>query len=94
MDNLVLFSFIRKVVFALHLVFYGFWILPVIINAETWYYGVKFNGEPALIIQFTIGIVGLVLGYFIYKKYRYAYVTSLIPFGIVISSTIVNHLKL
>lgn len=93
MDYLALFSFIRKTISVLHWLFYGLWIIPIIINAETWFYGVKFSGEVAITIHFVIGVFGIFLGYLIYKKYKFAYVASILLFGMVLASMMFNHLK-
>lgn len=92
MDNLVLFSFFRKTIAVLHWIFYGFWIFIVIFNAEIYFYGTKFSGDPAIIINFTFGIVGIMLGFFILKRKKIAYFGSLGLFIIVNGSVLVNHL--
>lgn len=92
MDNLVIFSFIRKIIFALHWILYGVWIIPIIINAETWFFGVKYSGETAIVIHFGIGLTGMFLGYLIYKKYKLAYIGSACLFGILLFGMVLNHL--
>ena len=64
----------------LHWIYYGLTILMVIINAETWFFGTKINGVPALILHFSYGITGFILGYLIYRQKRVAYVLAIILF--------------
>lgn len=55
-----------------HWVFYTLVILPVIlINAESWLFGIKFSGWEAITLHILIGGVGIVIGCFIYKKQKY-----------------------
>ena len=76
MDSLTIFhlNYMKHVIIGItHCVFYTFLILPIIlINAETWFFGTKFSGMEAVILHFLIGVVGIVLGYLIYKKQKYA----------------------
>ncbi len=65
---------------SLHWIYYGVLILAVIINAETWFFGTKINGEPALILHFSYSITGFILGYLIYRQKRVAYVLAIILF--------------
>ena len=79
------------VIAMLHWIFYGFWIIPVIINPETWFFGEKFSGYDAMALHFTIGISGFILGWLIYKKKKFAYLAGIALFGIVLSSVLTNH---
>jgi len=92
MDNLVIFSFFRKTISVLHWIFYGFWIFIVILHAEIWFYGIKFNGDLAIIIHFTLGIIGILLGFFILKQKKMAYFGSLSLFVVMIGSVLTNHI--
>lgn len=83
---------ILVVIAILHWMFYGFWIIPVIINPEIWFFGEKFSGYDAMAIHFTIGIAGSVLGWLIYRKTKFAYLAGIALFGIVLFSVLVNHL--
>jgi len=92
MDNLIIFAFFRKTIAVLHWIFYGFWIFIVILHAEIWFYGVKFNGHPAIIIHFTIGIAGILLGFFILKQQKIVYFGSLSLFVVMIGSILINYI--
>lgn len=91
MDNLVIFSFFRKIVSVLHWIFYGLWILGIIINAEMYFFGVKYRGDDAIIINLTIGISGIVLGYFILKQNRLAYFGGLFLFVLIMINFMINY---
>ncbi len=71
-------------------VFYGFWMLPIFLNAETWFYGIKFSGYSAILIHLLIGIVGIFFGWLIHKKKKFAYFGVLVLFLIVLHSIMVN----
>ena len=71
---------------SLHWIYYGLTILMVIINAETWFFGTKINGVPTLILHFSYGITGFILGYLIYLQKRVAYVLAIILFVFMIIS--------
>ena len=71
---------ITTVIASLHWIYYGLTILIVIINAETWFFGIKINGELALILHFSYGISGIIIGYLIYRQKRIAYVLAIILF--------------
>ncbi|WP_428324369.1 hypothetical protein [Nitrosopumilus sp.] len=75
----------------LHWIFYGFWIIPIIINPETWFFGEKFSGYDAITIHFAIGIAGFILGWLVYKKKKLGYLAGIVLFVIVLSSVLVNH---
>lgn len=92
MDNLVLFSFFRKIIAVLHWLFYGFGMVIVILHAEIWFYGVKINGYPAILIYFTIGIVGILLGFLILRQKKIAYFGAIALFVLVLLDIIINRL--
>ena len=73
MDNIIIFSFLRKTISILHWIFYGFHIFIVIFNAEIYFYGTKYSGNFAIIIYFTLGISGILIGFFIFKQKKIAY---------------------
>lgn len=73
--------------------FYGFWVFAILINPETWFFGEKFSGIAALAIHFTIGVSGILLGWFIYKNNKIAYFGALGLFIIALSSILVNVFK-
>lgn len=87
------YKIIQNIMVILQCGFYGFWILAVIINPETWFFGVKFGGIAALVIHFTIGISGIILGWFVYQSNKIAYFGALALFLIAISSILVNTLS-
>jgi len=87
-----IYKIITTVIASLHLIFYGFWMFIVIFNAEIWYYGTKYSGDSAIMINFTFGIIGMLLGVFILKQKKIAYFGSLGLFIIMIGSVFVNHL--
>jgi len=66
---------------SLHWIYYSLIILGVIINAETWFFGTKINGELALILHVSYGISGFILGYLIYLQKRIAYILAIILFA-------------
>lgn len=70
--------------------FYGLWIFAILLNAETWFFGVKFSGEWALLIHLPSGILGIILGILIIKKKRIAYYAALILFAFIILNIQVN----
>ena len=65
---------------SLHWIYYSLIILGVIINAETWFFGTKINGELALLLHFSYGVSGFIVGYLIYRQKRIAYVLAIILF--------------
>ncbi len=71
---------ISIVIASLHWIFYSMIVLVAILNAETWFFGTKINGELALVIHFSYGISGFILGYLIYLQKRIAYVLAVILF--------------
>ena len=81
---------IQNIIVILQCGFYLFWILAIIINSETWFFGVKFSGIVALVIHFTIGVSGIIIGWFIYQSNKTAYFVALGLFLITISSILVN----
>ncbi len=54
---------ILNTVAVLHWVFYGLYVLPIIINPETWFFGEKHSGLVAIMIHLVIGVSGMVTGY-------------------------------
>jgi hypothetical protein len=74
------YKIITTAIASLHWIYYSFIILGVIINAETWFFGTKLNGELALVVHFGYGISGFFLGYLIYLQKRTAYVLAVILF--------------
>lgn len=75
-----IYKIITTAIASLLWIYYGLIILVVIINAETWFFGTKINGVPAVILHFSYGISGFVLGYLIYRQKRIAYVLAIILF--------------
>ncbi|MDH3203216.1 MAG: hypothetical protein OEL81_00885 [Nitrosopumilus sp.] len=75
------YQIITTVIAILHWIYYGLTMLIVIINAETWFFGTKINGDPALMLHFSYGISGLIVGYLIYRQKRIAYVLAIILFA-------------
>ena len=92
MDNLVLFSFFRIVVSILHWIFYPLWTIPIIINAEIWFFGTKFSGDWALLINFSIGILGIILGVLIFKQKKIAYFGEIVLLILIMSDIAINYL--
>lgn len=80
------FKIITIIIASLHWIWYGLIIFVVIFNAETWFFGTKFNGEPALILHFSYGISGFIVGYLIYRQKRMAYVLAILLFTFMIIS--------
>ena len=76
---------------SLHWAFYGFWIVAIIINPETWFFGEKLAGYAAITIHLTIGIFGMLVGFLIYNNNKISYFVGIALFGIVVSSILVNH---
>ncbi len=74
------YKIITTAIASLHWIYYSLIISGVIINAETWFFGTKINGEPALILHFSYGISGFIVGYLIYRQKRIAYVLAIILF--------------
>ena len=68
-------------------------MLAIVMNPETWFFGVKFSGVSALAIHFAIGISGMLFGWFIFKHAKFAYAGGLILFAIALSSMLINHFK-
>lgn len=93
MDNLVIFSFIRIAISVLHWLFYGFWIFIVLFNAEIYFYGTKYSGDDAILINLTIGIIGILLGFFILRQKKFAYFGTIGLTVIIIGSILVNHIS-
>ena len=77
------------VVLSIQFGFYFVYMLAVTINPEVLFFAVKFSGT-SLAIHYTIGIAGMLLGWFVYKLYRLAYFGALVLFVIVLSSILVN----
>lgn len=75
------YKIITTFIASLHWIYYSLTILMVIINAETWFFGTKINGEPALILHFSYGITGIIMGYLIFKQKRIAYVLAIVLFA-------------
>ena len=80
------YKIITTVIASLHWIWYSLIILIVILNAETWFFGTKINGEPALILHFSYGISGFIVGYLIYRQKRIAYVLAIILFAFMMIS--------
>jgi len=80
------YKIITTIVASLHWIWYSLIISIVIINAETWFFGTKINGEPALILNFSYGISGFIVGYLIYRQKRIAYVLAIILFAFMMIS--------
>ena len=74
------YQIITTVVASLHWIYYGLTILIVIINAETWFFGTKINGDFALLLHFIYGMSGLIIGYLIYRQKKIAYGLAIILF--------------
>ena len=74
------YKIITTAIASLHWIYYSLIILAVIINAETWFFGTKINGELALILHFSYSISGFFMGYLIYRQKRIAYVLAIILF--------------
>ncbi|MCE2507023.1 MAG: hypothetical protein J4F36_11290 [Nitrosopumilaceae archaeon] len=67
-------------------------MLPLLINAETIFFGRKFNGTEALAIHFGIGIIGLIIGYLVFKNKKYSYYYAIILTIIMALMLIINRL--
>ena len=80
------YKIITTIVASLHWIWYSLIISIVILNAETWFFGTKINGEPALILHFSYGIIGFIVGYLIYRQKRIAYVLAIILFAFMMIS--------
>jgi len=74
------YKIITTFIASLHWIYYSLTILIVIINAETWFFGTKINGELALIIHFSYGVSGIIIGYLIYRQKKIAYVLAIVLF--------------
>jgi hypothetical protein len=74
------YQIIATVIASLHWIYYALIILMVIINAETWFFGTKINGDFAFILHFIYGISGFIIGYLIYRQKKIAYVLGIILF--------------
>ena len=81
------YQIVTTVIASLHWIYYSLIILMVIINAETWFFGTKINGELALILNFSYGVSGIITGYLIYQQKRIAYVLAIILFAFVTISS-------
>lgn len=82
---------ISTVLASLHFAFYGFWIIAIITNPETWFFGEKFAGYAAITIHLTIGILGVLIGFLVYRNNKISYFVGIVLFGIAIYSILVNH---
>ena len=76
----VRYKIITTIVASLHWIYYGLIVFGVIINAETWFFGMKINGDLALVLHLSYGVGGFVVGYLIYRQKRIAYVLAIILF--------------
>ena len=74
------YQIVTTTIASLHWIYYGLLISMIIINAETWFFGTKINGELASILHFSYGITGFIIGYLIYKQKRIAYVLATVLF--------------
>lgn len=84
---------ILTVIAILHWIFYGFWIIPIILNPEMWFFGEKFSGDAAVAIHLAIGFSGMAVGCMIYQNNKIACLASIPLFAAVLSSTLVNHMS-
>jgi len=80
------YKIITTAIASLHWIWYSLIISVVIINAETWFFGTKINGEPSLILHFSYGIIGFIVGYLVYRQKRIAYVLAIILFAFMMIS--------
>ena len=80
------YKIVTTIIASLHWIYYSLIIFAIIINAETWFFGTKINGELALLLHFSYGISGIIVGYLIYRQKRTAYVLAIILFVFVIVS--------
>ena len=74
------YQIITTVIASIHWIYYSLIILVTIINTETWFFGTKINGELALILHFSYGMSGIIVGYLIYQQKRMAYVLAIVLF--------------
>lgn len=74
------YQIITTIIASLHWIYYALTILIVIINAETWFFSTKINGDFALILHFIYGASGFIIGYLIYRQKKIAYVLAIILF--------------
>jgi len=74
------YKIITTAIASLHWIYYSLIILGIIINAETWFFGTKINGDLALLLHFSYGISGFIVGFLIYRQKRIAYVLAIILF--------------
>ena len=74
------YKIITTIIACLHWIYYSLIILLIIMNAETWFFGTKINGELSIILHFSYGITGFIVGYLIYRQKRIAYVLAIILF--------------
>ncbi len=77
---------ITTAIASLHWIYYGMTILITLINAETWFFGTKINGDYALLLHLTYGTSGFIVGYFTYRQKKMVYVLSIVLFVFVIIS--------
>ena len=77
------YQIVTTAIASLHWIYYGLTILIVMINTETWFFGTKINGDFALLLHFTYGISGFIVGYLIYRQKKIAYVLAIVLFVLV-----------
>ena len=82
---------VSTVLASLHFAFYGFWIIAIIINPETWFFGEKFAGYEAITIHLTIESLGMLIGFLVYRNNNISYFAGIVLFVIAVSSILVNH---
>ena len=80
------------VIAAAHWAVYTFFIVPIILNAEIWFFGTKFNGAEAVAIHLLIGGAGIAVGCFIYKKRKHSLWVGLGMAALLFADVLVNHL--
>lgn len=64
----------------------------VILHAEIWFYSLKINGHPAILIVSILCISGMLFGFFILKRKRIAYFGSFGIAMIMFGSYLINYL--
>ena len=76
-----------------HWVFYTLLILPIIlINAESWLFGIKLSGWESTVFHLLIWGGGITVGYFIYKKRKHSLWAGLGLAVFDLTGVLMNHL--